>query len=327
MERNTVESKTKPTVIVSKCLGFAPCRYNGAVIPEPFVRQLNAHVAFQPVCPEVEIGLGVPREPLRVVVTNGELRLMQPATGADYSQCMRDFVVAFLANLSDVDGFILKSRSPSCGIRDVKVYARMDKSAAVGKSAGFFGGAVLERFPHLAVEDEGRLTNWRIREHFLLKLFTLADFRCVKASGKMAELVRFHTRNKLLLMAYSQVQLKAMGAIVANPQRHPIDQVIAAYEQHLGEALTNLPRRNSAINVLTHALGYFSKGLTSREKAFFLETLEGYRVEKLPLSVPVGIIHSWIARFEEPYLAQQTFFQPYPEELVTIADSGKGRDF
>jgi len=315
----------QPRVIVSKCLGFARCRYNGEIISDEFVRQLQPHVTFLPICPEVEIGLGVPRDSLRVVSVDGELQLVQSATGTDLTERMRTFAHDFLSAAKDIDGFILKGRSPSCGFKDVKVYPSTEKVGPMGRSAGFFGGPVMEHFSHLAVEDEGRLKNYTLREHFMTRLFTLADFRAVKASGAMRELVRFQSENKLLLMAYSQKNLRALGRIVANPDKRPLDKVLADYERDLWDALASPPRRNSGINVLMHAMGYFSKHLSKQEKAFFLNTLERYRAHKVPLSVPIGIANAWIVRFEEPYLSQQTFFEPYPEALVTISDSGKGR--
>ncbi len=317
----------RPNVVVSKCLGFAACRYNGATIPDAFVQQLESYVTYLPVCAEVEIGLGVPREPVRIVLVNDEPRLLQPATGADVTEKMQTFSAAHLAALTDIDGFILKGRSPSCGIKDVKVYRGVEKGAAsTNKGRGFFAQAVLERYGHLPVEEEGRLTNFTIREHFLTALFALADFRAVKASGLMRELVRFHTDNKLLFLAYSESQYRLMGPIVANHAKQPAAEVIADYETHLWKALAHPARRTAGINVLMHALGYFSEKLTSDEKAYFLDTLEKYRAEKVPLSVPVSLLGAWIARFKELYLARQTFFAPYPEALIMISDSGKGRD-
>jgi uncharacterized protein YbgA (DUF1722 family)/uncharacterized protein YbbK (DUF523 family) len=317
----------RPTIVISKCMGFAACRYNGVTILDAFVKQLEAYVTYLPVCPEVEIGLGVPRDPVRVVLVDDEPRLLQPTTGVDVTEKMQVFAKAHLTSLKEIDGFILKGRSPSCGIKDVKLYRGIEKGAAVArKGHGFFGQAVLERYGHLPVEEEGRLTNFTIREHFLTALFALADFRAVKASGLMRELVRFHTENKLLLLAYNESQYRVMGPIVANHEKQPAEVVIAAYEQHLWKALARPARRTAGINVLMHALGYFSEKLTSDEKAYFLDTLEKYRAEKVPLSVPVSLLGAWIARFTEPYLSRQTFFAPYPEALVTISDSGKGRD-
>jgi uncharacterized protein YbgA (DUF1722 family)/uncharacterized protein YbbK (DUF523 family) len=316
-----------PTVVVSKCLGFAECRWNGVTIPDEFVRQLEPHVTYLPVCPEVEIGLGIPRDPIRVVLVNDEPHLIQPTTGRDVTATMQAFAEAHFAGLKDIDGFILKGRSPSCGIKDVRRYRGTERGAASdNKGQGIFGDMVLDRYAHLPIEEEGRLTNFTIREHFLTALFTLADFRTVKTSGKMRELVRFHSDNKLLFMAYNERQLRLMGPVVANQQKLAVADVIAAYEQHLSQALARPPRRTTGINVLMHALGYFSTKLSAGEKAFLLDTLEKYRDRKVPLSVPASLIGAWVTRFEEPYLARQTFFAPYPEDLVTISDSGKGRD-
>ena len=169
-----MRSFVKPVVVVSKCLGFAHCRFNGLTISSHTVDKLKPHVDFKPVCPEVEIGLGVPRDPIRVVKEAGKLRLLQPATGNDVTGKMTEFAESFLGAVEDADGFILKSRSPSCGIKDVKMYSDMEKRSSGVRGSGFFGGAVIDKFPNLPVEDEGRLTNFRIREHFLTKLFTIA---------------------------------------------------------------------------------------------------------------------------------------------------------
>lgn len=316
----------QPRIVVSKCLGFAPCRWNGVTIPDEWVARMAAHVEFVPVCPEVEIGLGVPRDPVRVVSAGGELRLVQPATGRDVTAEMARFSRGFVDTLGDVDGFILKSRSPSCGIKDVKAYAAADAPAISGKGAGFFAAAVLERFGDLPVEDEGRLTNFTIREHFLTRVFALARLREVLKSGAMRDLIAFHARHKLLLMAYNQTALRALGRIVANPDRQPFAVVAADYQAHFRKALLRPPRTGAIINVLMHALGHFSERLSAREKAFFLDALERYRARKVPFSAPAAVLRSWIARFENDYLAEQVLFALYPEALAEVTDSGKGRE-
>lgn len=316
----------RPRIVVSKCLGFAACRWNGVTIPDEFVSRLEGHVEYVPVCAEVEIGLGVPRDPVRVVSADGELRLVQPATGKDFTDVMRRFAQDYVASVGAVDGFILKSRSPSCGIKDVKVYPGAGKMAASGKGTGFFAAAVLERFGDLPVEDEGRLTNFTIREHFLTRIFALARLREVLPSGAMRDLVAFQARHKLLLMAYNQTELRALGRIVANPQKRPFADVAADYEAHFRKALLRAPRTGAILNVLMHTLGYFSDSLSAREKAFFLDSLERYRARKIPLSAVTAILRSWIVRFDNAYLAEQVFFDPYPEALVEVTDSGKGRE-
>lgn len=317
----------EPRIVVSQCLGFAPCRWNGVTVPDAFVSILEPHVEFVPVCPEVAIGLGVPRDPVRVVAGDDGLRLIQPATGRDVTPEMIRFAQGYLDAVGEVDGFILKSRSPSCGIKDVKVYPAADATTPSGKGAGAFAAAVLGRFADLPVEDEGRLTNFAIREHFLTRVFALARLRDALRSGAMRDLVAFHARHKLLLMTYNQTAMRTLGRIVANPDRRPFAAVAADYRARFNAALARAPRVGAIINVLLHALGYFSDGLSAREKAFFLDTLERYRARKIPLSAATAILRAWIARFDAAYLADQVLFEPYPEALAEVTDSGKGREW
>ena len=174
----------KPIVVLSRCLDLEPVRYDGQVIPYEFVRELEPHVTFVPVCPELESGLGVPRDPIRIVNACGEARLLQPESGRDVTERMTGFIESFLGGLGAVDGFILKSRSPSCGLTDVKIFQGPEPLALAELGAGFFGGAVLERYPDLAIEDEDRLLDSTIRERFLTKLFTLARLRQLKESSE-----------------------------------------------------------------------------------------------------------------------------------------------
>jgi uncharacterized protein YbgA (DUF1722 family)/uncharacterized protein YbbK (DUF523 family) len=316
----------RPILVASKCLEFEACRWNGVRLPEPLIKKLEPYVEFAPVCPEFEIGLGIPRDPIRIVLKGTKHHLIQPATGRDVTDLMRRFSDSFLKSVGQVDGFILKSRSPSCGLKDVKVYPSIEKSASVGKDSGLFADAALTAFPNLAIEDEGRLSNFRIREHFLTRIFAYAAWRQIYNRGAMGDLVQFQATNKLLLMAYNQKEMRILGKLVANLEKRKLSDIFADYDLHFKQALASMPRFVSHINVLMHALGYF-KELTSSEKKHFLKTLETYRAGKLPLSVPLSIVQSWIARFDEHYLALQTYFEPYPEELVEITDSGKGRDY
>jgi len=313
-------------VVLSRCLEYEPVRYNAQVIPYDFVRQLEPWVTFVPICPELEIGLGVPRDPVRIVAVGGEARLLQPTTDRDLTREMNEFSVSFLSSLQDVDGFLLKNRSPSCGISDVKIYQGLSESASSSRGAGVFAGHVLERYPGLAIEDEGRLRNYRIREHFLTRLFSLASLRQVKATGSMKDIVRFHSENKFILMGYSQKELRVLGRIVANPEKRPFSELIDDYAAHFQLALGKPPRYTSMINVFQHAAGYFSKQLKRGEKELLGSSIERYRAKQAPAAAVTAILRAWIARFEESYLGSQTFFEPYPAELMSVSDSGKGRE-
>ncbi len=309
---------SKPVVVVSKCITFEPVRWNSQIIASEFVEKLKPFVNFVPVCPEVGIGLGVPRDPLRIVLVNGEKRLLQPSTGLDFTDKMKKFSESLLDSLDAVDGFILKSGSPSSGFKNVKVYPSIEKVASIGKSSGFFGEAVLQKFPDLAIEDERRLLNPRIREHFLIKLFTLASFREAKKSGKIRELVKFQSDNKYLLTAYNQKELRILGKLAANQENKTFDQTITEYETHLRYALARTPSVGANINVMLKIMGYFSHQLSKDEKSFFLNSVDKYKAGRLPLSACLSVLKAWIVRFKHEYLSTQTVLEPYPEPLMEL---------
>ena len=306
---------SKPNVVVSKCITFSPVRWDGTIIASNFVEKLKPHVNFIPICPEVEIGFSVPRKPIRIVLVNGENRLVQPSTGLDFTEKMNSFAQSFLNSLKEVDGFILKSGSPSSGFKNVKIYPKLENSASIGRGPGFFGKAVLEKFPCLAIEDERRLLNPRIKEHFLTKLFTFTSFREVKKSGKIRELVQFQSENKYLFTAYSQTELRIMGKIAANQEQKSPNEIFNSFERSLCKAFTQIPTAGSNINVMFKIMGYFSNQLSKEEKSFFIKSLEKYKEGRLPLSANMNILKSWIIRFKNDYLASQTFLESYPEEL------------
>lgn len=314
---------SKPTVVVSRCLGFDKCRYNGDMIPDKFVKKLGEYVNYITVCPEVDIGLTIPRETIRLVLEKDDIKLYQPSTGRELTDTMNTFNEKFLNSLPQIDGFILKGRSPSCGTKDVKIYLGKEKAVGSIKGAGLFGKAVTERFSSVAIEEEGRLTNFKIREHFLTKLFTIFKFRELKASKCISELVKFQSDNKYLLMAYNQKEQKLLGRIVANKEGRLIDDIYSEYEEHLALSFARTPRYTSLINAMQHIFGYFSDQLSPKERRFFLETLERYRENKIPISVLVHMLKGYTIEYNNPYILQQTILSPYPDGLVDLSDSGK----
>lgn len=322
-----MERFIKPRVVVSKCLEFQKCRYDGEMIRDQTIQNLVPYVEFIPVCPEVEIGLGVPRDVIRVIDNNGVNQLYQPAKKLDLTQQMNTFSEQFLAEVGDIDGFILKNRSPSCGINDVKVYAGIEKAPVIRTSSGLFGIQVQKRFGHLAVEDEGRLKNFTIREHFFTKLFTIASFKKLKTEGLLSDLVEYHARNKYLFMSYQPAILKKLGNIVGNNDKKSLQEIFEAYEGELYHLFRKLPKYTSNISVSQHLFGYFSPHLTAKEKDFFISLTEKYHKKKVPFSSIASLLKSWALRFENDYLLKQTYFEPYPERLIEICDSGKGRDY
>jgi uncharacterized protein YbgA (DUF1722 family)/uncharacterized protein YbbK (DUF523 family) len=313
----------KPNVVISECLEFTACRYNGQIVHDSFVKKLAKFVNYFPICPEVSIGLGIPRFPVRLVSVGKATRLIQPTTGKDVTEDMNRFSKTWLEKLKGVDGFILKFRSPSCGIKDVRIYAKAEKSPAVGRGPGLFASHVNKYFAGLAIEDEGRLMNLKIREHFLTKLFTLATFREIHKELSISTLAKFHAENKFLLMAYGQNELKVLGNIVANHNRKPEAEVFDVYGAALKASMSSPPKRSANINVLMHLSGYFSSRLSKNEKEFFSETLGLYREGRIPHTSAVALLKGWTIRFQDEYLGPQTLFEPIPRALLDWIDGGR----
>ena len=329
----------RPRLLLSQCLELEACRYNAEMVRSGVVRLLAPFVELAAVCPEVEIGLGVPRPPIRLVARRAAgaggadaadaadaagPRLVQPSTGADLTERMAGWAHAYADGLGAIDGALLKSRSPSCGIKDVKVYAAAENSPPVGTEAGAFARVVMARWPRVAVEDEGRLTNAALRHHFLTRIYASARLREAVAAGP-AGLVGFHTAYKLVLMAHSPAGQRELGRLVAEAGEDGFEVRADRYAEGLAAALSAPARVGSNVNVIQHAQGYFKRVLTAAEKRQFEALLAQYREGRAPLQALLAVLGSWVARFDEGYLRGQAYFRPYPEALVVAADSGRAR--
>lgn len=288
------------------------------MIASEFVKKLKNYVNFIPVCPEVEIDLGIPRDPIRLIKIDGKINLIQPSTDINLTQKMENFSHSFLNSLENIDGFILKNKSPSCGIKAVKVYSYPGNSRPSTDGIGMFAYSVFDRFPFTPVEDEGRLRNLQLREDFLTAIYTLADFRNIKKNHEISDLIDFHSQNKFLLMAYNQNILRIMGKLIGEQKHQSKEDLFNKYGELLSKSLKSPPEAPSNINMLMHVFGYFSDKLTHEEKSFFLDSIEQYRQGVMPLLVCLNLLKSWVIRFKENYLSQQTFFQPYPSDLMPI---------
>ncbi|KZE63794.1 cytoplasmic protein [Fictibacillus phosphorivorans] len=321
-----MEAFARPRVVVSKCLEFDACRYNGDVIYNDVIKKLMNYVDFVPVCPEVEIGLGTPRETIRIVKKGEDHLLLQPSTQRDVTNEMKMFSDGYLSKIIDTDGFILKTRSPSCGLKEVKVYASTEKGPAIGHSSGLFGGKVAELFSHLAIEEEGRLNNFTIRDRFYTKLFTLAAFRNILPQGINA-LKEFHNKNQFLFMAYSNPTLKVMNRILKNEQENGEERTIQLYAKAMNKLFNRAARSDSNRKVAYEIFKRYEDRLSQGEVAFFEQLLQKYADKKEPFSSVATILKSHAIRFEDSEVLAQTFFAPYPEILLEISDSGKGRDY
>ena len=231
---------------------------------------------------------------------------------------MNLFSKKHLTTLTDIDGFILKTNSPSCGVFSAKIYPKKNTCAVKERGSGFFASHILKAFPNYPIEEEKRLNNVFIREHFYTCIFTIADYRTV---SDMKSLYKYHAKHKYLFMSYNQTLMTKMGNIAANRDNKKIEYVKKAYYESLLILLSKKSRYPSNINTQMHVMGYFKKLLTAKEKKHFLETIELYRNKKIPISSVNNILVTWINRFGNKYLENQSFFYPFPKELIDSESS------
>lgn len=302
---------------VSSCLLGNPVRWNGGHKRDSFiVETLGQFVEFVPVCPEVECGLGVPRETLRLVGEPENPRLVTSRSDVDHTERMQQWASARLAELAkeDLCGFIFKKDSPSSGMARVKVYTPKGMPHKTG--VGIFARAFMQRFPLVPVEEDGRLNDPKLRENFIEQIFALKRWRDSLEEGRsLGRLVAFHTQHKLLLLSHSETHYRDMGKLVAAGKAHPLDELYRRYEALLVAALSLKTTYRKNTNVMLHLLGYFKQQLSADEKQELLELIEQYRAGHIPLIVPVTLITHYVRKYDQPYLKTQTYLKPHPLSL------------
>jgi uncharacterized protein YbgA (DUF1722 family)/uncharacterized protein YbbK (DUF523 family) len=303
---------------VSSCLLGKPVRFDGGHKRDDFlVDTLGPHVRFVPVCPEVEIGLGTPRETIRLERQAGEVRFAMRKTGEDLTDRMRTYSERRVARLAkeDLCGYVLKKDSPSCGMERVKVWGATGAPSKTGR--GVFAEALLRALPNLPVEEEGRLNDPHLRENFIERVFAYRRLRDL-FSGRwtVGDLVRFHTAHKLALMAHSPSAYRALGTVVAHAARQPRAELRARYENGFMETFRTLATVRKHANVLSHMAGYFKQQLDAEAKRELHGLIDDYRRGFVPLIVPVTLIRHYVRRHDVGYLAGQTYLEPHPKELM-----------
>ncbi len=313
------QSFPKPRIIISRCLEFDACRYNGLLISDQFIKKMKNFCDFITVCPEVDIGMGTPRKSISII-DDGSYRLVQHDTNIDYTDKMNNFSNKYLNEIKDIDGFILKNKSPSCGINSARVFKKDNSFKKMGD--GLFASEVKKKFPNHPKEEEKRLNNQYLREHFLTSIYILAQFRFLKSSGpSFKDLYEFQAKNKYLFLTYNQVQMRSLGKIAANHSNHSITEVIKKYESILFKLIKRRPSFRSNLNTLEHVFGHFSNKLSLKERNFFFKTMNDYEQKKIPLSSVCNLIFSWSIRFNDVYILNQSYFRPFPIELIETDNS------
>lgn len=309
--------KAKLRLGVSRCLLGDQVRYDGQHKQDHFITgTLGKFVVFVPVCPEVECGLPVPREAMRLVGDPKAPRLMTQRTGIDLTEQMLTWTRQRLAELEEEDlcGFIFKTKSPSSGMERVKVYN--ERGGLAGRGSGLFAAAFMTRFPLLPVEDEGRLHDPVLRANFIERIFALQRYReTTRAQPGPAGLMRFHQEHKFLIMSHNQQKMRELGRLLADARRDEAARVKKAYEAMLLDTLKLKATPRKHANVLQHMLGFLKEILSPDEKQEMLDLLDQLRAELVPLIVPVTLMKHYVRKYRVEYLSGQLYLDPHPLEL------------
>lgn len=304
----------KLKVGISSCLIGNRVRHNGEhKANEWLMSQLGPFVSWTPICPEVEMGLGVPRETMRLVGTADHPQLVTVKSNKDYTLKAHLTIDQILKRDFDFDAFIFKKDSPTCGFERVKVYASSGIPAKSG--SGLFAKSVQEKFPKIPMIEEGRLSDPSQREFFLTQVFIYGQFKRIPMSTRALQ--EFHRNHKLQLMAYDPGKYHLLGQIAANSQKQNLTEIFSEYHALLSELIKKPLTVKKYINVFQHMLGYFKKNLDSKEKAHLQKLLIDYQKTRIPLITLSAIFRYLSEKHEIQYLENQSILGPYPEEILT----------
>ena len=317
------ESKDSPNaatlrVGISQCLLGDAVRFDGGHKRDSFLTDvLGSHGEWVPVCPEVEAGLGVPREPIHLVRGTASPRLMTVRTGIDHTVMMERFSKERVQALEALHlcGYVFKQNSPSCGMERVRIYNT--DGMPVQSGVGVFARTFMAHFPLVPVEEEGRLKDPIIRENFIERIFCYRRWQDLRSRGTTrAALIEFHTRHKMLLLAHSRDRYQALGRLVADAKTYPMRELTRRYGAEFMHALKVKVTARKHANVLQHIVGYFSSKLDLARRRELHEVIEDYHQGLVPLIVPITLIKHYVGLFEIPYLQQQVYLNPHPKELM-----------
>jgi len=307
----------KIPVGISSCLLGQEVRFDGGHKRDSYVMgTLSDYFAFVPFCPEAAVGLGIPRQPIRLVRRGEEIRAVGVRTPElDPTDDLAAFANRTVSQLGHISGYILKNASPSCGMERVKVYN--DKGMPDRVGVGVFAGVVLKSLPLLPVEEEGRLGDSVLRENFIERVFVYRRWQQMMRDGLTPnELVEFHSDHKYLILAHNQEAYRQLGRMVADSGKADLKQLAADYVSLLMNTLKRPATPRQHVNVLQHLLGYLKEHLDKTDREEMTETIEQYRRGLLPLIVPITLIRHHFRRHPEPYVMRQYYLSPHPKELM-----------
>ena len=300
---------------MSSCLLGAGVRFNGGHSKDRFLTgDLGRHVDWVSVCPEMEIGLGAPRETLRLVADGDRTRLTSRSGGSDHTVAVQALAARRCAELAAIDGYVFKSRSPSCGLRGIPRYR--DGEAVDRSGRGLFAAAFTDAAPMLPTEDDGRLNDARLRDHFVERIFAHARLRqLLGGPSRPADLIAFHARHKLQLLAHDPARYREAGRLVAEAGTRAPETLRDDYTGIFCRAMAATATRGRHLNALQHAFSQISDVLDDARRRDICAVFEGYRRGQVPLSIPIALLRHHAAGETIAYLGQQTYFEPFPADL------------
>lgn len=305
---------------ISSCLLGEPVRYDGGHKKDGYITgTLARHFEWVAVCPEMELGLGTPRETLRLVGDPASPRMIATKSGTDLTSAMGEYARRRVGELGTLalSGYILKRASPSCGMERVKVYREAPGGAPAAAGRGLFARALLEAYPALPVEEEGRLTDPRLREGFITRVFAFRRLTALRESRpSRGDIVAFHTAHKYLILAHSPEAYARLGRLTAAVKRAPPEDFLARYAEELMGALAAPATTKRHVNVLQHIAGFFKDRLDPAEKRELGGLIADFAAGLVPLVVPITLINHFVARHEVAYIADQIYLHPHPKELM-----------
>lgn len=303
---------------ISSCLLGEAVRYNGAHKRDSYINDvLGRFVEFAPVCPEVEVGMPVPRETIRLQRDSGAIRLVGSTSGEDHTKRMQTYSRRKARELAkkELSGYILKKDSPSCGMERVKVYEGSGRPSKSGQ--GLYAQQLMASFPELPFEEEGRLHDARLRENFLERVFAYKRLQTLfRARWKLGDLVRFHTAEKLLLMAHDPQTYRDLGRLVAAGKRNSRRELEQRYRERFMQGMRRLATTRRHCNVLQHMQGYFKRDASTGDRRELEQVIDNFRRGLVPLIVPVTLVRHFVRVYEVDYLQGQTYLEPHPKELM-----------
>ena len=324
----------RPRIGISRCLLGDEVRYDGGHKRDPFlVSTFGRFVEWVPVCPEVEVGMGTPREPIQLVASGDgapsgaqPVRLIGVKSRQDWTAPMTRFASSRVRELKSADlaGYVLKKDSPSCGLERVRVHDPFDslRSLRAGggrvtrTGRGLFAEALVSALPNLPIEEEGRLNDPALRENFVERVFAYQRLRAL-FTGRWTthSLVVFPSRHKLQLLSHSRQGYAELGRLVADVVKYSRRDVSATYQRVFMASLARLATPGRHSDVMMHAVGHFKRLIQPADRDELLAAIEDHRRGIVPLVVPITLLRHHVRRHDVGYLKDQTYLDPHPREL------------